>query len=159
RAVFGARHHRRICRPHPARGAQVAGLHRGRDRERRRRAGASGGLARRAEAVVRRLMSVAIVRSRALAPLAQIVDALADPRRSHRTAAALLVVYALLWWAYALIAKSTQDIHFDMGEVFSWSTELAYGYPKHPPFPAWIAAAWFAVFPRADWAYYLLSAV
>jgi 4-amino-4-deoxy-L-arabinose transferase-like glycosyltransferase len=45
-----------------------------------------------------------------------------------------------------------------MGEVFSWSTALAYGYPKHPPFPAWVAAVWFAIFPRADWAYYLLSA-
>jgi 4-amino-4-deoxy-L-arabinose transferase-like glycosyltransferase len=44
-----------------------------------------------------------------------------------------------------------------MGEVFAWSTELAYGYPKHPPFPAWVAAVWFAVFPRADWAYYLLA--
>jgi 4-amino-4-deoxy-L-arabinose transferase-like glycosyltransferase len=91
-------------------------------------------------------------------PMAQLVDALADPRRCHRTAAALLAVYALLWWAYAVIAKSTQSIHFDMGEVFSWSTALAYGYPKHPPFPAWVAAVWFAVFPRADWAYYLLSA-
>jgi 4-amino-4-deoxy-L-arabinose transferase-like glycosyltransferase len=87
----------------------------------------------------------------------RLLDALADRRRSHRLAAALIAVYALLWWGYAVIAKSTQDIHFDMGEVFSWSTELAYGYPKHPPFPAWVAAAWFAVFPRADWAYYLLS--
>ncbi|HYS48199.1 MAG TPA: glycosyltransferase family 39 protein [Xanthobacteraceae bacterium] len=102
---------------------------------------------------------IALVRSRVLAPLERIVDALADPRRSHRTAGGLLVLYALLWWAYALIAKSTQDIHFDMGEVFSWSTELAYGYPKHPPFPAWVAALWFTIFPRADWAYYLLSAV
>ena len=66
---------------------------------------------------------------------------------------------AFFGWAYALIAKSTQDIHFDMGEVFSWSTELAYGYPKHPPFPAWVAWAWFAVFPYTDWAFYLLSAV
>jgi 4-amino-4-deoxy-L-arabinose transferase-like glycosyltransferase len=93
----------------------------------------------------------------ALALFARLVDALADERRSRRTAAALLAVYALLWWAYALIAKSTQSIHFDMGEVFAWSTELSYGYPKHPPFPAWVAAAWFAVFPRADWAYYLLA--
>jgi 4-amino-4-deoxy-L-arabinose transferase-like glycosyltransferase len=91
-------------------------------------------------------------------PLALLVDGLADPRRCNRTAAALLAVYALLWWAYAVIAKSTQSIHFDMGEVFSWSTALAYGYPKHPPFPAWVAAVWFAAFPRADWAYYLLSA-
>jgi Dolichyl-phosphate-mannose-protein mannosyltransferase len=88
----------------------------------------------------------------------RLVDALADKRLGHRTAAALLGVYALLWWAYAVVAKSTQDIHFDMGEVYAWSTELAYGYPKHPPFAAWVAAAWFALFPRTDWAYYLLSA-
>jgi 4-amino-4-deoxy-L-arabinose transferase-like glycosyltransferase len=103
-------------------------------------------------------MSSSLSRSFRYQPLVRVVDALADPRRGPRTAAALLVVYALLWWGYAVIAKSTQSIHFDMGEVFSWSTELAYGYPKHPPFPAWIAAIWFAIFPRADWAYYLLSA-
>ena len=67
--------------------------------------------------------------------------------------------YVLLWWIYALIAKGSQDIHFDMGEVVSWSLIPAYGYPKHPPFPAWVAAAWFAVFPYADWAFYLLSTV
>jgi 4-amino-4-deoxy-L-arabinose transferase-like glycosyltransferase len=97
------------------------------------------------------------LRGSALAWFARLVDALADERRGHRTAAALLALYALLWWGYALVAKSTQSIHFDMGEVFAWSTELSYGYPKHPPFPAWIAAAWFALFPRADWAYYLLA--
>ena len=46
-----------------------------------------------------------------------------------------------------------------MGEVVSWSLIPAYGYPKHPPFPAWVAAVWFAVFPYADWAFYLLSTV
>lgn len=97
------------------------------------------------------------LRASALALFARLVDALADERRGPRTAAGLLALYALLWWAYALVAKSTQSIHFDMGEVFAWSTELAFGYPKHPPVPAWVAAAWFAVFPRADWAYYLLA--
>lgn len=97
------------------------------------------------------------LRGSAFALFSRLVDALADERRGRRTAAALLALYALLWWAYALVAKSTQSIHFDMGEVFAWSTELSYGYPKHPPFPAWVAAAWFAVFPRADWAYYLLA--
>jgi len=97
------------------------------------------------------------LRACAFAFFTRLVDDLADARRGPRTAATLLAVYALLWWAYALIAKSTQSIHFDMGEVFAWSTELAYGYPKHPPFPAWIAAAWFAGFPRADSAYYLLA--
>jgi 4-amino-4-deoxy-L-arabinose transferase-like glycosyltransferase len=93
-----------------------------------------------------------------LRPFERVAAALADPPRSHKTAAALILGYVLLWWVYAIIAKGSQDIHFDMGEVVSWSLIPAYGYPKHPPFPAWIAAAWFAVFPYADWAFYLLSA-
>jgi 4-amino-4-deoxy-L-arabinose transferase-like glycosyltransferase len=104
-------------------------------------------------------MTIASLRASASAFVGRLVDALADERRGHRTAAALLALYALLWWAYAVVAKSTQDIHFDMGEAFAWSTELAYGYPKHPPFAAWVTAAWFALFPRTDWAFYLLSAV
>ena len=98
-------------------------------------------------------------RSGLLAPFERIVDALADPKRSDRTAAALIIGYVLVWWLYAVVAKGSQDIHFDMGEVVSWSLIPAYGYPKHPPFPAWVAAVWFAVFPYADWAYYLLSTV
>jgi hypothetical protein len=96
---------------------------------------------------------------RILQPFERLADALADPRGSHATAAALILGYVLLWWIYALIAKHTQDIHFDMGEVVSWSLIPAYGYPKHPPFPAWVAAIWFAVFPPEDWAFYLLSTV
>jgi 4-amino-4-deoxy-L-arabinose transferase-like glycosyltransferase len=94
-----------------------------------------------------------------LRPFERLTAALADARQAHRTAAALIACYVLLWWIYAVIAKSSQNIHFDMGEVVSWSLVPAYGYPKHPPFPAWVAAIWFSVFPYADWAYYLLAAV
>lgn len=90
-------------------------------------------------------------------PFARLADALTDDRRADRTAAIAIVGYVLLWWIYAVIAKGSQDIHFDMGEVVSWSLVPAYGYPKHPPFPAWVASIWFAIFPYADWAYYLLS--
>ena len=90
-------------------------------------------------------------------PLGRLVEALGDPRRQHRTAAALIVIYVLLWWAYAVVAKSSQGIHFDMAEQFSWSLHPAFGYSKHPPFAAWLLTAWFAVFPRADWAYYLAA--
>lgn len=95
---------------------------------------------------------------RIIAPAEQVADALADPRRGGRTALALIAAYVLLWWAYAVIAKSSQSIHFDMGEIFAWSLEPAFGYPKHPPFGVWVVTAWFSVFPRTDWAYYLLSA-
>jgi 4-amino-4-deoxy-L-arabinose transferase-like glycosyltransferase len=104
-------------------------------------------------------MAIASFRESGPAPVDRLVDALANGQRARRTAIGLLALYALLWWAYAVVAKSTQDIHFDMGELFSWSTELAYGYAKHPPFAAWVAAAWFEVFPRTDWAYYLLAVV
>jgi 4-amino-4-deoxy-L-arabinose transferase-like glycosyltransferase len=97
--------------------------------------------------------------NRVLAPFERLAAALADPKRGDRTAAALILGYVLVWWLYAVVAKGSQDIHFDMGEVVSWSLVPAYGYPKHPPFPAWVATVWFALFPYADWAYYLLSTV
>jgi hypothetical protein len=87
----------------------------------------------------------------------RLADALADRQRSARAAAGLIAGYVVLWWLYAIIAKSSQDIHFDMGEVVSWSLVPAFGYPKHPPFPAWVAGTWFLAFPYADWAFYLLS--
>jgi hypothetical protein len=103
--------------------------------------------------------AVSAARSRLLRPFERLTAALADPARANRTALLLIGGYVALWWLYGVIAKASQDIHFDMGEVVSWSLIPAYGYPKHPPFPAWVAAAWFALFPYADWAFYLLSAV
>ena len=79
-------------------------------------------------------------RSRLLDPFRRIADALADPARANVTAFGLIAAYVLLWWLYAVIAKSSQDIHFDMGETVSWSLVPSYGYSKHPPFPAWVTA-------------------
>lgn len=42
-------------------------------------------------------------------------------------------------------------------EAFVWGQQFEPGYYKHPPFWAWIAGAWFSVFPHTDWAFYLLS--
>ncbi len=88
----------------------------------------------------------------------RVVDALADPLRDNAAAAAAIGFYILVWWLYALFSKGAEDIHFDMGELVAWSLEPAFGYPKHPPFTAWVVTAWFALFPYRDWAYYLLSA-
>src|SRR6516225_7350084 len=46
-----------------------------------------------------------------------------------------------------------------MSEQFALGRELALGYPKHPPLAMAVVRAWFAVFPTADWAYYLLAMV
>jgi 4-amino-4-deoxy-L-arabinose transferase-like glycosyltransferase len=86
-----------------------------------------------------------------------LLDSLLDPGRRERTVLALLAAYAAIWSIYGAIAKSSQDIHFDMGEMVAWSREVTLGTPKHPPLPAWLVRAWFSVFPLEDWAYYLFA--
>jgi hypothetical protein len=91
------------------------------------------------------------------AGLNRLLDALSDPKRSGRTVAITLILYCAVWTLYAVLSKLTQDVHFDMGEMVSWSREVTLGTPKHPPLPAWLVGIWFAVFPLRDWAFYLLS--
>lgn len=92
-----------------------------------------------------------------LSPFARLADALCDPVRRNRVALKAAVLYAVIWTLYAIVAKSSQGINADLGEMVVWSRNLDWGYPKHGPFPAWILAGWFAVFPLADWAYYVLA--
>src|ERR1700694_1123540 len=87
----------------------------------------------------------------------RLLDALNDPARRERNAAVVLLVYVVLWTLFGAIAKGSQDIHADMSEQFVLARELALGYPKHPPLTMLIVRLWFAVFPAADWAYYLLA--
>src|SRR5205823_5012282 len=89
----------------------------------------------------------------------RLVDAMTDPRRGDRIVALALIGFVALWTIYGVVAKGSQDIHFDMGEAVAWSREPALGTPKHPPLSAWLVKAWFTVFPLADWAYYLLAIV
>jgi 4-amino-4-deoxy-L-arabinose transferase-like glycosyltransferase len=93
------------------------------------------------------------------APLDRLAAALVDPARRERAIVAVLAVYCGLWALYGAIAKGSQDVHFDMGEMVAWSRETFWGTPKHPPFGAWLVRGWFAVFPLADWSYYLFAMV
>ena len=69
----------------------------------------------------------------------------------------VLTGYLVTWSLYAAIAKGSQDIHTDMGEFVAWSREVGLGTPKHPPLGAWLVRAWFSVFPRQDWTYYVFA--
>jgi len=71
----------------------------------------------------------------------------------------LVAVHVELWWFVALLVHAPADIQPDMAEAFAWGQELQWGYHKHPPFWAWLARGWFALFPAADWAFFLLSVV
>ncbi len=90
-------------------------------------------------------------------PFARLYDALIDPMRCERAMALVLAGYAVVWTLYGAIAKSSQDLNPDMGEVAAWSHEVVLGSPKHPPLAAWLVRAWFDVMPAATWAYYLLA--
>lgn len=91
------------------------------------------------------------------APIERLVAALTDKSRRERTVVLVLAAYTAVWTLYGTLSKASQDIHTDMAEMVAWSRELALGYPKHPPFGAWLARAWFTVFPMDDWAFYLLA--
>ena len=90
---------------------------------------------------------------------ARLTAALADPARRERNVVIVLLAYVAVWTLYAVIAKGSQDVHYDMAEQFALSRELAFGHAKHPPLAPAIVGAWFTVFPLADWAYYLLAVV
>jgi hypothetical protein len=83
--------------------------------------------------------------------------AIADPARRDMLVPALLAIYAVLWAIYGTIAKGSQDLHFDTGEMYAWSLDVSWGTPKHPPAGAWLVGGWFALFPRTDWAYFLFA--
>jgi 4-amino-4-deoxy-L-arabinose transferase-like glycosyltransferase len=91
------------------------------------------------------------------AALGQLLDALSDPKRRGRAVVAVLAAYWAVWTAYAVVAKASQDFHFDMGEMVAWSREITFGTPKHPPLPAWLVGAWFSIFPLTTWAYDLFA--
>jgi 4-amino-4-deoxy-L-arabinose transferase-like glycosyltransferase len=91
--------------------------------------------------------------------LLRVIDGLADSARRRRAALAFVLGYGALWFAYAVVAKSSQDLNADMAEMVVWTREMALGYPKHPPLLAWVLWLWFKIFPLADWAYLLLAVV
>ena len=102
-------------------------------------------------------MTLKSIDARQLAVFGRLVEGLCDPARRNRVALLAAFAYATIWALYAIVAKSSQGINADLGEMAVWARNLAWGYPKHPPLAGWILAGWFAIFPSADWAYYLLS--
>ena len=71
---------------------------------------------------------------------------------------AILAAHTLLWPLAASTLDGAASVHYDMLEAWVWGKELQLGYFKHPPLFAWMTSLWFEVFPRENWAFYLLAA-
>jgi 4-amino-4-deoxy-L-arabinose transferase-like glycosyltransferase len=80
-----------------------------------------------------------------------------DQLLQSRTGCVLLLVLNGIFWTIYSTVSAGNGLHHDMLEAFAWAQEPAWGYPKHPPFWAWVAYLWFKVFPIQDWAFYLLA--
>ncbi len=89
--------------------------------------------------------------------LDRLMNSLTDLAQRDRSVLTVLGGYLLVWTLYGVISKNSQDLHPDMTELIAWSRDLALGFPKHPPFAAVVVRGWFALFPIADWAFYLLA--
>ncbi len=90
-------------------------------------------------------------------------DFMTDERYSQRFRLLLplfligLFIVALTLHGY--LSRPGLDRHGDMYENYAWGVLWQWGYYKHPPFFAWETAAWFLVFPKTDFFYYVLAGV
>ena len=81
-----------------------------------------------------------------------------DAAASGRALWIFLALFVAIWTSFQIVSYASIDLHPDLLEVFAWSQNPAPGY-KHPPLAGLVAAAWFSVFPIADWSFHLLAMV
>jgi 4-amino-4-deoxy-L-arabinose transferase-like glycosyltransferase len=81
--------------------------------------------------------------------------------RSHhlRELFCFLAIYTAAMLAFATLALGSGSLHADMTEAWAWGKEFQLGYNKHPPISGWITGIWFALMPRTNLSFYLLSIV
>ncbi len=78
---------------------------------------------------------------------------------ANRVAAGGLLLFIVAWTMHGVIAGAGGSLHFDVLEAYAWGKEFQLGYNQHGPFWAWIAGAWFLVFPVTNESFILLQAL
>jgi 4-amino-4-deoxy-L-arabinose transferase-like glycosyltransferase len=68
-----------------------------------------------------------------------------------------LFIHLAIWTLIPTI--SNVNLPLDTIEHLAWSTDLQFGYGKHPPLVAWILRFFYEIFGNQDWAYYFLSQI
>jgi 4-amino-4-deoxy-L-arabinose transferase-like glycosyltransferase len=91
------------------------------------------------------------------APVERLVGAWFDREPGGRATFILMALFVAIWTTFQIISFSSLGLHPDLVELYAWSQHPSAGYPKHPPLGALIVAAWFTVFPAADWSFHLLA--
>ena len=85
--------------------------------------------------------------------------AAAESWPANWVAAGCLVLFVAAWTFHGVVAGAGRTLHPDVFEAYSWGREFQLGYNSHPPFWAWIAGAWFLVFPETNASFVLLEAL
>ena len=78
---------------------------------------------------------------------------------ANRVAAGGLLLFIVAWTMHGVIAGAGGSLHWDVLEAYVWGKEFQLGYNQHGPFWAWIAGAWFLVFPVTNASFILLEAI
>jgi hypothetical protein len=78
---------------------------------------------------------------------------------ANLVAAAALLLFAVAWTLHGAIVESGKSLHYDLLEAYAWGQEFQLGYNQHGPFWAWIAGAWFLLFPKTNASFVLLEAL
>ena len=65
---------------------------------------------------------------RVFAPFDRLLAALTDPARRERAVIAVLLGYVAVWTLYAILAKASQDMHPDVGELVYHGPNVMMGY-------------------------------
>ncbi len=87
-------------------------------------------------------------------PLVRLVQRWVSARSEGAVVGLILAVFIVPWMAFQTISLTPVDLRDDAAEAALWAQHFAFGY-KHPPLTAWLFMAWFAVFPRTNWAMHL----
>jgi len=66
-----------------------------------------------------------------------------------------LLGHIIIWTLIPTL--SNNNLPLDTIEHLAWSTDLQFGYGKHPPVVSWMLNFFYLVFGSQDWAYYFLS--
>ncbi len=81
------------------------------------------------------------------------------PRVSNLAVGGGLLLFLLAWSYGWATLEADRSLHPDVLEAYAWGKEFQLGYDKHGPFWAWIAGAWFLLFPKTNSSFVLLEAL